>query len=179
MSNTFARIDRRLTWRKLIFTKNKQRRLKFGQMYCLLGRKFYMTLERKLLFYKAIIAPFGHTEYSWRVQPAITESKFCSDHQTLYTLDNSYWPVVCSQQCYTLRHHDNVTTNNNLSLTNNTYLKCRCKSNSFKQKWLRRSWDYIFNNDNNVNNNVTVILDCNRWEFSISQFAVSSLWCNT
>lgn len=50
-------LDRRLTWRKHIDSKNKQLRIKFSKMYWLLGRNSQLTLENKLLLYKAILKP--------------------------------------------------------------------------------------------------------------------------
>lgn len=50
-------LDRRLTWRKHIFTKRIQLNLKLRQMYWLIGRKSEMTLENKVLLYKAILKP--------------------------------------------------------------------------------------------------------------------------
>lgn len=50
-------IDRRLTWRKHIFTKRKQLGLKLRQMYWLIGRQSQLTLENKLLLYKVILKP--------------------------------------------------------------------------------------------------------------------------
>ena len=50
-------LDHRLTWRKHIITKNKQLRLQYRQMYWLLGRRSPVTLESKLLIYKAILKP--------------------------------------------------------------------------------------------------------------------------
>lgn len=50
-------MDRRLTWKKHIFTKRKQLGLKLRQMYWLIGRQSQLTMESKLLLYKAIIKP--------------------------------------------------------------------------------------------------------------------------
>lgn len=50
-------LDRRLTWRKHIFTKRKQLGLKFQNMYWLIGRKSKLTLENKVLIYKTILKP--------------------------------------------------------------------------------------------------------------------------
>lgn len=50
-------LDRRLTWRKHITTKSKQLRLKFRQMYWLLGRRSQLSLDNKLLLYKTMIKP--------------------------------------------------------------------------------------------------------------------------
>lgn len=50
-------LDKRLTWRKHIFTKRKQLGLKFSKMYWLLGRKSQLSIENKILIYKAIFKP--------------------------------------------------------------------------------------------------------------------------
>lgn len=50
-------LDRRLTWQKHIFAKRKQLGIKFKQMYWMIGRKSELTLENKLLLYKAILKP--------------------------------------------------------------------------------------------------------------------------
>lgn len=50
-------LDRRLTWKKHIFTKRKQLGLKFQRMYWLIGRHSKLTLENKVLLYKAILKP--------------------------------------------------------------------------------------------------------------------------
>lgn len=50
-------LDRRLTWRKHIWTKRKQLNLKMKQFYWLIGRKSKLSLKNKLLIYKSIIKP--------------------------------------------------------------------------------------------------------------------------
>lgn len=50
-------LDRRLTWRKHIFTKRKQLGLKSRKMYWMLGRNSRLTLENKLLIYTSTIRP--------------------------------------------------------------------------------------------------------------------------
>lgn len=50
-------LDRRLTWKKHIFTKRKQLGIKFSRLYWLLGRRSRLSLENKLLIYKAILKP--------------------------------------------------------------------------------------------------------------------------
>lgn len=50
-------LDRRLTWQKHIFTKRKQLGLKLSQMYWIIGRKSQLSLENKILLYKAILKP--------------------------------------------------------------------------------------------------------------------------
>lgn len=50
-------LDRRLTWRKHIFTKRKQLGLKLHQIYWILGRTSQLSLNNKVLLYKSIIMP--------------------------------------------------------------------------------------------------------------------------
>ena len=50
-------LDKRLTWRKHIFTKRKQLGLKFRQMYWLLGRNSRLALDSELLLYKTVLTP--------------------------------------------------------------------------------------------------------------------------
>ena len=45
-------LDRRLTWRKHISTKRKQLDLKLRNLYWIIGRKYQLSLENKLLVYK-------------------------------------------------------------------------------------------------------------------------------
>ena len=48
-------MDRKLTWRKHISTKRKQLDLKLRKLYWIIGRKSHLSLENKLLVYKAIL----------------------------------------------------------------------------------------------------------------------------
>jgi transposase len=50
-------LERRMTWKKHIFMKRKQLGLKFRQLYWLIGRKSQLSLENKILIYKAILKP--------------------------------------------------------------------------------------------------------------------------
>lgn len=50
-------IDKRLTWQKHIFTKRKQLGLHTRKLYWLIGRKSQLSLENKILLYKAILKP--------------------------------------------------------------------------------------------------------------------------
>jgi exonuclease III len=49
--------DRRLTWRKHVFTKRKQLGLKLTTLNWLLGRNSKLSLDNKLLVYKTILKP--------------------------------------------------------------------------------------------------------------------------
>lgn len=50
-------LDRRLTWRQHIFTKRKQLGIQLTKMYWLLGKHSKLTLQNKMLIYKAILKP--------------------------------------------------------------------------------------------------------------------------
>jgi hypothetical protein len=50
-------LDRRLTWCKHITTKRKQLDLKLRKPYWITGRKSQLSLDNKLLVYKAILKP--------------------------------------------------------------------------------------------------------------------------
>ena len=50
-------LDRRLTWKKHIWTKRKQLGIKFTSLYWLINQKSQLSFENKLLIYKAILKP--------------------------------------------------------------------------------------------------------------------------
>lgn len=50
-------LDRRLTWKKHIFTKRKQLGYKLSKLYWLIGRKSELSTDSKLLVYKSILKP--------------------------------------------------------------------------------------------------------------------------
>lgn len=50
-------LDRRLTWKKHIWTKRKQLGLKYQHMYWLIGHKSQLSTENKALVYKVILKP--------------------------------------------------------------------------------------------------------------------------
>jgi len=50
-------LDRKLTWRKHITTTRKHLDLKLRKLYWIIGRKSQLSLENKLLVYKAILKP--------------------------------------------------------------------------------------------------------------------------
>jgi len=50
-------LDRTLTWREHIPTKRKQLDLKLRKLYWIIGRKSQLSLDNKLLVYKAILKP--------------------------------------------------------------------------------------------------------------------------
>lgn len=50
-------LDRRLTWKKHIWTKRLQLGIKFRKMYWLIGKNSKLSLENKILLYKSILRP--------------------------------------------------------------------------------------------------------------------------
>jgi len=50
-------LDRTLTWHKHISAKRKQLDLKLRKLYWITGRKSLLSLDNKLLIYKAILKP--------------------------------------------------------------------------------------------------------------------------
>lgn len=50
-------LDRRLTWRKHIWTKRLQLGIKLRSMYWLVGKQSQLSLENKVLLYKTILRP--------------------------------------------------------------------------------------------------------------------------
>ena len=50
-------LDRRLTWRKHITSKRRHLDLQLRKLYWIIGRKSQLSLENKLLLYKAILKP--------------------------------------------------------------------------------------------------------------------------
>lgn len=57
-------LNRRLNWKKHIFTKRKQLEMQLYKMYWLISRGSQLNVENKLLFYKTIIKPI----WSYRIQ---------------------------------------------------------------------------------------------------------------
>lgn len=50
-------LDKRLTWKKHITVKSKQLKIQLSKMYWIIGRRSKLSLESKLLLYKAILKP--------------------------------------------------------------------------------------------------------------------------
>lgn len=50
-------LDRKLMWKEHVQNKNKQLRLKFSKMYWLIGRGSQLSLESKIILYKAVLMP--------------------------------------------------------------------------------------------------------------------------
>jgi hypothetical protein len=71
-------LNRRLTWTKHIKTKRKQLNLKAKQMHRLLGSSSTLSIERKLLLYKAVLKPIWTYRIQLWGQPPIPTSKSSS-----------------------------------------------------------------------------------------------------
>ena len=50
-------LDRRLTWRRHIWSKRKQLNIELSKLYWLLGHKSKLSLDNKVLVYKSILKP--------------------------------------------------------------------------------------------------------------------------
>ena len=135
-------LDRRLTWQKHVAIKNKQLRLKFYNMYWLLGRKSQLSLENKVILYKCILKPvwtygielWGTTSKSnieilerfqskvlraivnapWYVRNSAIQQdlKICSVKETIGTFSKNYYNR--------LKEHPNILVNNLLFNNNQT-----------------------------------------------------------
>jgi hypothetical protein len=62
-------IDRKLTWRNHIFTKQKQLGITLIKMYWLLGRQSKLSTSSKLLAYKVVLNPFGPMVCNFGARP--------------------------------------------------------------------------------------------------------------
>lgn len=96
-------LDRRLNWKKHIFTKRKQLGLKLSKLYWLIGRKSKLSLESKLTVYKVIIKPvWTYGIQLWGTASASNMEilqRFQS--KTLRTITNAPWFVTNKSL-----HHD-------------------------------------------------------------------------
>jgi len=81
-------LDRRLNWRKHIFSKRKQLGIQLGKMYWLLGSKSQLSIKNKLLLYKAILKPI----WAYGVQPWDTVSN--SNIKVLERFQNKYLKII-------------------------------------------------------------------------------------
>jgi len=50
-------LDNKLNWKDRIVKQRKQMDLRHSELYWLLGRKYHLSVDTKLLLYKSIIAP--------------------------------------------------------------------------------------------------------------------------
>lgn len=88
-------LDQRLTWRKHIQSKRTQMDLKLKQMYWLLGRKTKLSLENKILLYKAILKPiWSYGIQLWgSAKPTTINIIQRFQSKTLRTITNAPWYV--------------------------------------------------------------------------------------
>lgn len=87
-------LDRRLTWRKHIFTKRKQLGLKLRQLYWIIGRKSQLSLDNKLLLYKTILKPI----WTYGIQLWGTASS--SNLEILQRFQNKVMRMICNAPYY-------------------------------------------------------------------------------
>jgi hypothetical protein len=66
-------LDRRLTWHKHIFAKQKKLGIALTKMYWLLGRKPKLSINNELLIYKTILKPiWAYGIQLWELHPCPT-----------------------------------------------------------------------------------------------------------
>jgi hypothetical protein len=103
-------LDGRLTWRKHITTKRKQLYLKLCKLYWIIGRWSQLSLENKLLVYKAILKPnWSYGIQLWRSASNSTIDileRFWS--KVLWIITDALWYVpnvviTCNLQVPTVR----------------------------------------------------------------------------
>lgn len=88
-------LDERLTWKPHIKAKKQQLNLKVRQMNWLIGRKSQLTLENKLLLYKAILTPiWSYGIELWGcAKPTNTKILQTFQSKTLRIITNAPWYV--------------------------------------------------------------------------------------
>jgi len=77
-------LERRLNWRKHIFTKQKQFGIRLSKMYRLFGSKLQLSTENKLLLHKAILKP------NWTYGIQLWDTASNSNIEILQRLQNRY-----------------------------------------------------------------------------------------
>jgi hypothetical protein len=88
-------LDRRLTWHKHIFIKQKQLGIALTKMYWLLGRKSKLSTSNKLVIYKTIFKPI----WTYRIQlwgtasTSNTEILECFQSKALCMIVDAFWYV--------------------------------------------------------------------------------------
>jgi hypothetical protein len=88
-------LDRRLTWHKYIFIKQKELGITLTRMYWLLGCKTKLSTNSKLLLYKAILKPI----WTYRIQlwgmasASNIEILECFQSKTLRVIVDTPWYV--------------------------------------------------------------------------------------
>ena len=120
-------IDRRLTWKTHIKSKQKQLTTKTKRMYWLIGRKSQLSLENKIILYKVVLKPI----WSYGIQIWGTACKSSIDilqryqSKTLRMITNAPWFVT----------NDNL--HNDLGVP-----KIRSEINRFSSNYLNRLQDH-------------------------------------
>jgi len=97
-------LDRRLNWRKHIFTKRKQLGIQLSKMYRMLGTKSQLSIESKLLLYEAILKSI----WTYGVQLWSTNSNI----KIIQRFQNKYLRIIVNAPWYvndTLHHDLNVS----------------------------------------------------------------------
>lgn len=97
-------LDQRLTWKKHIWMKRKQLRLKLHKMYWLLGRKSKLLLENKVLLYKTILKRVW--TYGIQLWGTASNSNIEILNDPIES-PNSERPMVCSERSDTKRPQNN------------------------------------------------------------------------
>ncbi|CAH2106802.1 unnamed protein product [Euphydryas editha] len=90
-------LDRRLTWKKHIFTKRKALGIQLRKMYWMLGKKSQLSMINKLLLYKCILKPI----WTYGIQLWGTAAVSCFQSKMLRIITDAPW-FVTNQQL----HHD-------------------------------------------------------------------------
>jgi hypothetical protein len=87
--------DRRLTWKDHIAKKRKQINLKIKEINWLIGRKFHLSIENKVLIYKVIIKHI----WSYGIELWGCASK-SHGHHAKNSIQNSQSHSKCALECY-------------------------------------------------------------------------------
>jgi hypothetical protein len=86
--------DCRLNWKKHIDRKRKHSNLKAKEITWLIGKKSHLSMENKLLIYKAVIKPI----WSYRIELWDGASKSNSHHAEI-PIQNSHSHSKCTLVC--------------------------------------------------------------------------------
>jgi len=81
-------LDRRLNWRRHIFTKRKQLGIQLSKMCWMLGSKSQLSIESKLLLYKAILEPI------WTYGVQLWGTAANSNIEIIQTFQNKYLRII-------------------------------------------------------------------------------------
>jgi hypothetical protein len=81
-------LDRRLTWRKHIFTIRKHRGMALTKMHSLLGRKSKLSTSNKILIYKAVLKPI------WTYGIQLWDAAFTSNVEFLQCFQSKFLRMI-------------------------------------------------------------------------------------